>query len=85
MIEWYIYSFVIYMFVIVCELYLLEDKMKENGWKGESKSNKSPVAVLIAVSAIPIFRFLMAVMFVVMATYTKTQFDEWVETLKNEE
>lgn len=86
MISWYLTSVAIYIVIIVCELYLFQDNMVKNGWKPErSSSAKSPVAMLIAVSAIPFFRLLMVVIFCIMATYTKEQFDEWIEKIQKED
>lgn len=57
-------------------------KIQENGWlegTGENKYSYSHFFVkLIAISCVPIFRFLILIAFFIMACFTKEQMDEYL-------
>jgi hypothetical protein len=86
MLELYFTSVAIYAIIIACEMYMFHPYMIKNGWNQQNdiKHTGKPIIGLIATSAIPIYRLIVVIILVVMATYTKKQFDEWVEKIQNE-
>lgn len=77
MVKVYLYSIILYMFIILCAIYLCEDNIEKNGWNKSVKSDINPWLILLCVSAVPIFRIAFVVFTFYMAYYTFEQFEAW--------
>lgn len=84
MLKFYITTVIVYMIVLYCECKVFKDSIIKNGWGTEGKSNMSAFCALFCYSAIPLFRFILAVMIFIMAVYPKEKVNEWIKENQNE-
>lgn len=76
------------MIIIYATSSIFADKIKENGWiNSNNNSGKSKLGTLFILSAVPILRVFVFIVFFIMTIYTKEQFDEFTkkETDKDEQ
>ena len=86
MLKIYLSSILIWMIILYCTCAIFEKPIKEKGWiNAENKSKDNGLKILFILSAVPIVRLFVFVMLFVMSTYTKEQFDEWCEKVKNKD
>ena len=83
MIEFYLFSIIVWFLMIFGSIYLFKSKIIENGWLEGSKpvKNGSLITVFLA-CAIPFVRAFYFLSVIIMAGMTKEQFEEWTKELK---
>ena len=86
MLKFYFSTSVIWLVINLSLIFFYKDKLIANGW---AKVNSNPditklIAALLIISVVPIFRVIMGIMTMVMATYTLKEFEEWTERVKEE-
>jgi len=86
MLKFYFSTSVIWLVINLSLIFFYKDKLIANGW---AKVNSNPditklIAALLMISVVPIFRVIMGIMTMVMATYTLKEFEEWAERVKEE-
>ena len=87
MLEIYLSTIFLWMVIIFCAIGAFYEPITKNGWNTDTRMPFEysmydvikAFAVLILVSAIPIFRVLLVAMFYLMSKYTEKQLDEWVK------
>ena len=85
MFEAYLKSIVIYMIILKSEKVIFKNSILKNGWGNESSfNNKGSLAYLFCVSAVPIFRFLLALAFFVFATTKKTDIEARIKKFEGD-
>ena len=87
MLKFYFSTSVIWLIINLSLIMFYREKIMANDWLELSDSEVTTqkiVASLLIMSVVPIFRVIMAVMIVVMATYTLEEFEEWAERVKEE-
>ena len=82
MIKFYLQSVLIFMIIIYSMLQICKEKIKANGWKSEEQQHNNKWSGLFVLSAVPVLRVLVIVVVLMMAVYTKEQFDAKLEELK---
>lgn len=86
MLKVYFSSVLIWMIIICCTISIFKNAIVEKGWVDPNKkSSENGWKCLFVLSAIPIIRFFVFISIIVMSTYTKEQFDEWCEKVKNKD
>lgn len=85
MLKFYIATVIIYMIVLYCECRVLKKNILKNGWGTEGKTDMSGIVALICYSAIPVFRFIIAITLFVMAIYTREIVCDWFKENNNAE
>lgn len=84
MIKFYLQGVLIFMIIIYSSIYIMQDKIKDNGWVDVEKKSDNKWFGLFVVSAIPVVRVLIIVCIFMMAAKTKEEFDKFVEDNKHE-
>ena len=86
MLKIYFSSILIWMIIIYCTTSIFKNAIVKNGWVDPNKkSAENGWKCLFILSAIPIIRFLIFVLIIMMSAYTKKQFEEWSEKVKNKD
>lgn len=86
MLGFYLSTVVIWMIIIWCLMMVFKDRLKKKlVKKEEKKSVVKTLGALFILSAIPIFRLLIAIAIVYMATCSQEEFDEFMNKNKQEE
>lgn len=79
MLKIYLSSVIAWMIIIYCVSAILESKLRDNGWPGSDKTQKtkmSKLKALFILSAVPILRLLVVGGVVCMATITKEEYEK---------
>ena len=85
MLKFYLTTVVIWMIIIDSIILLTKDMIVKNGWLDGAQSKKNRIKSftgLFCLSAVPIFRFFVAIMLVVMSAKTKEEIDIWTTSNK---
>lgn len=88
MLKIYLSSVVAWMIIIYCVSAILESKLRDNGWLGSDKIQKtkmSKLKALFILSAVPILRLLVVGGVVYMATIAKEEYEKVKAELHEEE
>ena len=86
MLKFYLTSVLIYMIIIYCESKMFKDDICKNGWLNNMEKKKNnKIGTLFCMSAIPIIRVIIVIMFCVMFIYPKEKVNAWIEENKKEE
>jgi hypothetical protein len=88
MLKIYLSSVIAWMIIIYCVSAILESKLRDNGWIGIDKIQKtkmSKLKSLFILSAVPILRLLVVGGVVCMATITKEEYEKVKADLHEEE
>ena len=83
MLKFYIATVIVYMIVLYCECKVFRNNIIKNGWVTESKTDISGLFALICYSAIPVFRFIIAITLFVMTIYTREVVQDWFKENNN--
>ena len=86
MLKFYFATIVIWMIITECVIVITKPMIIKNGWAYEGKSKKNLIKSLLysfCFSAIPVLRFCVVLMFVVMSGVTKEKYDAWIEENKS--
>lgn len=76
MLQFYLTTVAIWLIILYALAFVCEDAIKENGWL---ENNKKPKSILqgfltaVALSAIPVFRVIIAITILMMACKTKEE------------
>ena len=84
MLKAYFASIIIWMIIIYSVTTLFERRIKDNGWADKRDGDINEWKALFILSAIPFIRLLVILCCVFMALYTKEQYNEYVEKIKND-
>lgn len=74
MLKIYLTSVLIYMIIIFCETHIFKYNIYKNGWV--DSLNKTKFMSVFCISAIPILRFFVIIMLIIMFIYPKDKFME---------
>ena len=85
MLKFYLTTVIVCMILLYCEVKVFKNDVIKNGWGSDGKKNMSVFSALFCYSAIPLFRFIIAVAIFVMAIYPKEKVMTWIEEIKKEE
>ena len=86
MLKIYLSSIVIWMIILYCEVSIFKNAIVEKGWVNPNKKpSENGWKSLFVLSAIPVIRFFIFILIIVMSTYTRKQFEEWSEKVKNKD
>ena len=76
MLKIYFSSILIWMIIIFCITSIFKQHIKDKGWIDESKKSKNWLVALFCISAIPVFRALVAAGLLFMASTTKDEYQK---------
>ena len=85
MINFYMATVAIWMVIIYATTFVTAEAIRKNGWVTEKKET-TPLGVIIALfcmSAIPIYRFVVVCVLIMMSGKTKEEFEKWRNSLDN--
>lgn len=84
MLTFYLSTVVIWMIILLSIIFIFKKQIKKNGWIAEEKKKCfiEGIVALFAISAVPILRFVSAIICIMMVSTTKEKFYEWIETNK---
>lgn len=85
MFKFYITTVIVYMIILYCECKVFKSSIVKNGWGTEGKKEMGALSATFCYSAIPVFRFFIAVVILVMAIYPKEKVMAWIEENKKGE
>lgn len=85
MLKFYLTTIIVYMILLYCEVKVFKNDIIKNGWGTEGKKDMGAFTILFCYSAIPLFRFVIAVFLLVMAIYPKEKVSAWIEENKKGE
>lgn len=76
MLQFYLTTVAIWLIILYALIFVCRNTIKENGWLENNKKQKSVLQgflTIVALSAIPVFRVIMAITILVMACKTKEE------------
>ena len=91
MLKFYLSSVLIWSIILICEMLVFKDAIYKNGWLDNMKTKEfsvlrfiTTILSYIAAAAIPIFRFILAIIIFILAVVSQERFNELLEEIKNE-
>lgn len=83
MLEFYLTTVLIWMIILNSIIVITKDLIIKNGWTDETQPKKKKrikgIMYSFFICAIPIFRFFVVIMFVIMSAKTKEEVNAWKE------